>query len=64
MNYLKERNTFGVINCFYPHNLYLVPYGEYTKSYVPNAKEGDVVGLFITIDNEDENDDLDDSFDN
>lgn len=33
-------------------------------SYVPNAKEGDVIGLFITMENEDENDDMDDSFDN
>ena len=38
MNYLKERNTFGVVNCFYPNNLYLIPYGQYTMSYVPNAK--------------------------
>ena len=64
MDYLKERDTFGVVNFFYPNNLYLIPYGQYTLSYVPNAKEGDVIGLFIKMENEEENDEFDESFDN
>ena len=42
---------FGMISYFYPFNLFLIPYGQYTKNYVGTFEEGDVVGIFINSEN-------------
>lgn len=47
---------WGIVNAFFP-NLYLIPYGEMTKHYAPDAKEEDIVGIFLNTEEFEDNDD-------
>ena len=55
-----NKNMLGIVNSFY-QTLYLVPYGPLTHKYAPFAKENDIVGIFLTT--EDNEDKQDESFD-
>ncbi len=51
MEVLSQKKLFGLVNYFYPLNLFLIPYGEHTGKYLDQSEEGDVVGLFINMEN-------------
>lgn len=53
-SYLLNKNMWGIVNSFYL-TLYLIPFGPYTKKYAPMASQGDIIGIFLNAeDNEEE----------